>query len=660
MIKKVSILLIAAGIIAVVFTACEKDPLEARKDKEGMIINNDLSRLSRRVQNASPDHVMPVYSIPASPGDLKTKNLMQKEVSSNYVLKLRAEVSPPTYEGKTLQASHIKIVGNYAYVTYNTQGDEYLGGVDIFDVSDISNPTLISNAVFTGKDVSSIDIIPKGAGKEHFVYLAGAEDIYVNTDISSPALIERYQLNESNQFKHIDEPRQITDIESYAGTDVKFFDNNIFATSGSAGGLTVLNAGMGILKYMEFPYARSVDADDDKLVMFCGMGEGLYVWDRNDDYLSEGYTPSHIETGGASIPVSKSMVRLKDNFAFVALGDDGMKMFDIESGDMIDYIPRPAVPENGDFDENDFVTNGVSVNVSEYMDDADIILVANGGAGVYVAQLTEDNEIALVGSMRFEQGSSANFVEAQDNKVFVATGKGGLKILEIVHYDPGEGNYPVDPVEPEPTVPCETLYEKLVAMFPEGKSIHKGEHADLIGVDLPGTIRLTERAPVYISFVHNGAGWDNSFGYYHYDATNPPSSPEELELNILLPDAKYHEDHKLQSGDRFRLGGPTVEFNENTVIGFFIVAKGWDRGQGKMVKGIHTVYTDQEFNKDGMQKHVLFIEEECQDIVLAFEDMISSSSDEDFNDMMFVVSNGDDEFGVQTNYAIDTTGLPVK
>ncbi len=660
MIKKAYLILIAAGFFALVFKSCEKDPLESRKDKEEIIINNDLSSLGRRVEMALPDHVMPIYSIPALKGDHKTESMKQKDVSSNYILKLRAEVSPPSHEGKTLQASHIKIVGNYAYVTYNTKGDEYLGGVDIFDITDISNPELISNAIFTDKDVSSIDVIPQGAGKEHFVYVIGAENIDVNTELSSPALIERYLLNEANQFKHLDEPRQITDLESYAGTDVKFFDNNIFATSGSAGGLTVLTTGMGKESYMEYSYARSVDADDEKLVMFSGMGGGLYVWDKSADYLAEGYAPVHIETGGANIPVSKSMVRISDDFAFVALGDEGMKMFDIAGGEMIDYIPRPAFPDNGDYDENDYVTNGVSVNVSEYMDNADIILVANGGAGVYVSQLTEDNEIALIGSMKFEEGSSANFVEAQDNKVFVATGKGGLKILEIVHYDPGDGNYPVDPVDPEPTIPCETLYDKLISMFPERQSIHEGEHADLIGDELPGSVRLTEKAPVYISFVHNGAGWDNSFGYYHYDAENPPASVDDLQLNILLPDAKYHEGNKLKQGDRFRLGGPTVEFNANTVIGFFIVAKGWDRGQGKMVKGIHTVYTDQKFNHEGMQRHVLFLEEECMDIVLSFEDMISSSSDEDFNDMMFVVSNGDDEFGVQTNYAIDTTGLPVK
>jgi|GEM_PF-561955 len=657
--RKAVLFSVLVAFSLLLFVGCEKDPIETSRDDERMIINNDPSSLDRRVTIASSDHILPIYSVEAPSGDLKTKSLKDKSVSSNYVLKLRAEVDPPTHEGSTLQASHIKIVGDYAYVTYNTQGEEYLGGVDIFDISDISDPKLISGATFPKKDVSSIDVDRKGeAGKEHFVYLVGAEDMEANEELNSPALIERYLLNEANQFKHVDDPRQMSDLESYAGTDVRYFNNNIFATSGSAGGLAVFGTGLGEDAYFGYPYARSVDADEEKLVLFCGMGEGLYVFDK-DSYMDEGYSPRHIETGGANIPVSKSMVRISDQLAFVAMGDEGMKMFDIGSGDELDYIPRPEVPENGEYDEDDFVTNGVSVNTSDYMD-SDIILVANGAAGVYVAQLTEDNEIALVGSMKFEAGSSANFVEAHDNKVFVATGKGGLKVVEIVHYDPGEGNYPVDPVDPEPTVLCETLYDKLVDMFPEKQNIHEGDHADLICEDLPGTLRLKEKAPVYVSFVHNGAGWDNSFGYYHYNVDSPPASPEEVQLNIILPDARHHEGKELEQGDRFRLGGPTIEFEENTVIGFFIVAKGWDPGDQKMVGGIHNVYTDRHFNKEEQQKHLLFLEEECGDIVLAMEDMISSSSDEDFNDMMVVVSNGDDEHGNQTNYAIDRTGLPVK
>jgi len=423
------------AVFALAWTGCEKDP-ESSQKKERMIIENNLSKLSKRVSIPADDYVMPFYPVPS---DTRLKSLKYTDVSSNYVIKLRAEVASPVFEGKRMQASHIRIIGNYAFVAYNRQGPEYLGGFDIFDVSDISNPVLISNAIFPYKDISSFDFESMGAGLNNFIYTAGAENMDYNTDLTSPAIVERFILNSANQFQHVNEPRQTTDVMSFVATDIKKFHNRIYVTSGSTGELTTLNPGMQIMNTTMISDARSIDADNERLVVLKGTDGEIFVYDKN------GNQTSHIVTGGAGIPESKSMVRLTGKYAFAALGELGMKMYDLTTGLEVDYLPRPIEYLTADTPEN-YVSNGVSVNDR-------IILVANGGAGVYVAQLTEDDQIALMGSVKFESGSSANFIEARDNKVFVATGLGGLKILEIVHYDPGIGDYPVDPIDPEPTIP---------------------------------------------------------------------------------------------------------------------------------------------------------------------------------------------------------------
>ncbi len=641
--KKFGVLTLVLFAIAFIWTGCQKDP-GTTPQKERMIIENNLSNLSKRVTIPVADWVMPLYPVPE---DSRLKGLKFIDVSSNYVIKLRAEVAPPQFEGKKLQASHIKIAGNYAFVTYNRQGSEYLGGIDIFDISDISNPVLISNAIFPFKDLSSIEIESLGSGQNNFVYIAGAEDMGYNNDLNTPAIAERYILNSANQFQHVDEPRQITDLMSYVATDIKRFHNRIYVTSGSTGGLTTLNPGMNILETKMINDARSIDADSEKMVVLKGTPGKIFVFDLNGHPIRE------IETGGATIPEAKSMVRISENFAFAALGELGMKMYNLTTGQEVGYLPRPIEYLTADTPEN-YVTNGVSIN-------DEIILVANGGAGVYVAQLTDNNQIALMGSMKFEAGSSANFIEARDNKIFVATGVGGLKILEIVHYDPGTGNLPVDPINPEPTVPCLTLYDKIVSMLPERSNIEDGPHADLLHPDMIGSLLITEKAPVYITWVHDGAGWDNTFGYYFYDADNPPSSVNQLPLHVVLPYTKKHDGVTLKRGDRFRIGGPTVEFNANTRIGFFLISKGWDQGIQQMVGGLYTNFTERKFNHKKWQQHTIFIESTCNDIVVTFEDIrFGGGSDKDFNDFIFVVSNGDDQFGTQTNYAISRVGLPVK
>ena len=646
-------LLIIAVVFAFIMAACEKEPLEERLQQDQMIINNNLSQLGQRVSIIDGGRLLPVIDVD---GEESLKGLKQETVQSKYEIYLRAEVNPPSHEGKTLQASHIKIVGDNAWVTYNRQGPEYLGGVDVFDISDIDNPGLIQSVIFPYKDISSLDIDLVGQDQERFIFLTGAVNpLYDEHELNSSALVERYIANEANSFKHLDEtPQQHYDLPGFAGNDVRYNQTGnqaVYVTSGSDGGLTILNNGMQNpqkpedSQETEIPFARSIDTDGEDMVVYSAENNRLIIMDMDGNYVSE------IETGGdhfyeydveEKYLEAKSIVRLKDKLAFVAAGTGGMEVYDIKSGNKVGWIDRPAIPEDAD-DPLDYVTNGVSV-------DENYILAANGGAGVNIAELddTGENRVRSIGKFMFESGSSANFVEAQGNKVFVATGKGGLKILEIV--------------ELEPTEPCVTLWDKIVELFPERESIHGEEHPahELSMEGLPGTIELLEEGPVYITFIHNGAGWDNRFGYYAYHRDEVPESAGDLDKQIIYSYVNENSNGEpREQGERVRLGTDDKIFPAGTIIGFYILADGWDPENNQAVDPRHTVYTTPEFNEDGVRKHVLFLEESCLDIVLGFEDMLDGS-DEDFNDIIFTISNGDDVWGNEHNYFIDIENLPVK
>ena len=638
--KRIRFLIFAAAVSGLLIVSCEKDPLEERIERDEMIIDNDLSRLSRRVDIIEGGRLMPVIPVDQ---DGTLKSLKSESLHPRYEIYLRAEVDPPVYEGRTLQASHIKIIGNNAFVTYNRQGPEYLGGVDVFDVSDIENPVLIQSVIFPEKDISSIDVDAQGTGNNNFIYLTGAYNPeYDQLGLGSPAVVERFNANKSNMFMHLEEPRQYNDLPSFAGNDVRFNHSGnqvVYITSGSHGGLTILNHGMQFVRYESIPYARSIDTDGQRLVVYSAEDNRLIVMNKDGDIQRE------ITTGGehfidGQYLEAKSIVRLKDNLVFVAAGTGGMEVYDINSGTMLGSLPRPAEYENAEIPLN-YVTNGVSVT-------EDFILAANGGSGVHIAMLDVEEGVRSIGRFMFEYGSSANFIEARDNKVFVATGKGGLKILELV--------------ELEQTEPCETLWDRIVELFPERANIHKEDHPahDLSFDGLPGTIELLEDGPVYITYIHNGAGWHNSFGYYTYHKDDVPDNPEDLEKHIIYPYVnKNSNGEPRQQGERVRLGADGKIFPEGTIIGFYIIADGWDPVLNQEREPRHIVYTTPEFNPGGERKHVLFLEKSCLDIVLGFEDMLAGS-DEDFNDIIFTISNGDDIWGNQHNQFIDKEGLPVK
>jgi hypothetical protein len=632
-------LLLLVAAFGFLLGSCEKDPVEDRMNQEVMIINNNPAQLGQRVNTIAGGRLMPVYPV-GSGSD--SKNLKSGYLNTRYEIYLRAEVDPPVHEGKTLQASHIKIVGNNAFVTYNTRGPEYLGGVDVFDVSDIENPLLIQSVIFPEKDISSIDVDPKGDGMNNFIYLTGARNLFADPlGLGSPAIVEKFIANKANQFKHLEEPRLFFDLESFAGNDVRYNDNNsVYVTSGSDGGLSILDNAMKRTGYVPIPYARSIDTDGTHLVVYSAEDNRLLVMNMEGDVLREITTGgSHFE--GGDYLEAKSIVRLRGNLVFVAAGTGGMEVFDINTGgNPVASLPRPAEHADADF-PLDYVTNGVSVNEN-------LILIANGGSGVHIAEIDSENRVSPIGKWKFEMGSSANFVEACGNKIFVATGLGGLKILEIV--------------ELEPTVPCETLWSTIVEYFPEKKNIHHTDHPahGLSASGLPGTLTLTEDGPVYITFIHNGAGWHNSFGYYAYKEDEVPGSSEELDKSIIYQYVNKNSNGQTrQQGERVRLGADNKIFPAGTVIGFYIIADGWDKDLNEPKEHPrHTVYTTPEFNPGDARKHVLFLEADCGNIVLGFEDMLAGS-DEDFNDIIFTISNGDDIWGNEHNDFLDKTGLPV-
>jgi len=185
--------------------------------------------------------------------------------------------------------------------------------------------------------------------------------------------------------------------------------------------------------------------------------------------------------------------------------------------------------------------------------------------------------------------------------------------------------------------PCNTLYQGIIEMYPEHK--HNSEkYANLFQPGTEKRIVLTKESEVYITFIAEGAGWANTFGYYTYDVNNPPGSSQDIEKIVLFPNVSAD---LLTQGSTLKLGDGT--FPAGTVIGFFLIARGYENGLVHYTKS--TVYTDTQLNKEGFQQHVLFKEGECGDIVLGFEDRVLSLEDCDFdyNDLIMTVADNVNE-----------------
>jgi hypothetical protein len=374
---------------------------------KNMLINNDRNSLNSRISLDDSDST---YTF----GDSAKQSTKSSKgtTGSSVTIQLIARLDPPVYEGEVLQASHVRIVDHYAYVTYNTSGPRYLGGVDIVDVSDPGYPQLISSVIFInpetnkGKDVSSVDVkySPSAAFKT-LLWITGTDET------RDSAFVEKFQLNSSNQF---DTDKSVNfSLKGYVGTDVRYYNDKVYVTSGTGGGLTILDNQMKELSFFKLENARSVDVNKDFEIGFGGNPGHIYnpgSWDK--------------EIGGATDPDAKSILRLYNKFALVGLGEDGLKCYDISTNNplsMVSSLPRPAVPEGGS--PMDYVTNGVSVTDHAW------VYIANGAGGMDVARIDNNGQLTWMGNVNL--GASVNFVEANSEYVFVARGTRGLKICKV-------------------------------------------------------------------------------------------------------------------------------------------------------------------------------------------------------------------------------------
>lgn len=153
-------------------------------------------------------------------------------------------------------------------------------------------------------------------------------------------------------------------------------------------------------------------------------------------------------------------------------------------------------------------------------------------------------------------------------------------------------------------------------------------------------VKLTEACDVWITFVAEGAGWQNVLGFYTYDINNPPTSANQIStIKIILPNASMtNSGGGLNPGNKVKIG----TFPAGTGIGWVLIANGWSNGT--VTNGTHMVYSNPAFNPEAnanLKRHNVFLYDQGRSLFLiGFEDMRrDQGSDNDFNDLVFYVKS---------------------
>jgi hypothetical protein len=149
-------------------------------------------------------------------------------------------------------------------------------------------------------------------------------------------------------------------------------------------------------------------------------------------------------------------------------------------------------------------------------------------------------------------------------------------------------------------------------------------------------LRLREDAGISVTFITEGAGYKNSFGYFLFDEENNILSQETIFANASMTGGGG----SLRPGDTVDLG----LFDAGTNIGFWLQGNGYNDPNG------HTYYTIDQFNPDGMRHVAVMADVLNERIVLGIEDLFNLG-DRDFNDVVFT-------FAATPFSALDIAGMP--
>ncbi len=213
----------------------------------------------------------------------------------------------------------------------------------------------------------------------------------------------------------------------------------------------------------------------------------------------------------------------------------------------------------------------------------------------------------------------------------------------------GVPNYLVQP----DVIPADLLAD-INASVPEYSKL-PDTHPQYLADGNDANLILIDSCDVWVTFVHEGAGYKNVLGYYTYEYGATVDDVSDIENQTLIfPNVSYYNSGGgLYSGDKVYIG----RFGPNTVIGWFIISNGYVSSNQTVGSGNWKFYSDPALNEEtteSLKQHVVMLKDEARNLfVLGFEDILRSSTgcDQDFNDAVFYATANPIE-------AVKTTNVP--
>ena len=355
-------------------------------ERRSFSISNDRSQLNSRVTNLNE----PITIIPIG----------NARINSNISLTLISEINSPTNDGVPVMATSISENEDHIVVSYNTAGEDYGGAAVVLQRAN-SELEILSEVVFSDADISHAIL------SNDQLYVGGAKDVDEN-----PAWVGTFgyvnNTIDKNTFNEIQ-------VGGFVATSLISSENSIFVTAGAGeatgSGLFQLDrTSLAIQNQSLLSDPRWSRSVGDNIFIQNGMPGKIEVYENGNSTNSFSIADADLE--------SKATFDLVDEYIFAATGRNGAEIYQLDG----QYQGAIALP---DVNSADFTTNAIAVY-------GDMIFISNGTT-IYVATFENDEDLIpdVVGELELGDFESVNHILFQDNYLIVASGLGGVKVIEL-------------------------------------------------------------------------------------------------------------------------------------------------------------------------------------------------------------------------------------
>ncbi|WP_207427718.1 LruC domain-containing protein [Pedobacter sp. SYSU D00535] len=281
-----------------------------------------------------------------------------------------------------------------------------------------------------------------------------------------------------------------------------------------------------------------------------------------------------------------------------------------------------------------------SVNIPSYLDT--VLIEPN-----YVGLISKVQALIKNGSVECviggSEGLSGNVVMGAVASSGEYRGKNLITTLATsysymgTHDNNGRPNYLSTPGEVS-----SAFLSYLNASLPERKDV-RNHHPEYIDQDAAQHLNIVANSDVYITFVSEGADYQNAIGYYTYTTGNPPRNKNDVgNIKYIFPNSSaLGSGGGLRSGDRVKIG----TFPAGTSVGFVLLSDAWQSSSRTVDNDALKFYSHKSLNPEpggNLEVHTVLLNYKPENLfIIGFEDIRrdQSSCDHDFNDVVLYASS---------------------